>query len=201
MARLAFSVHKASGRRVAAAGGSRDRSLSARARRRRRARSHCLRAMIVRRGWSTLRGRCAVVGWRSRSCGRAGWTRWRILCRRRRRRGRCRRWWPFWLLRRRNICRRRTCWRLRCALLCGRRRKQAYGKEGESKDDQDVPVSELLTDSRPHRRLPAQFKGTGISAVRHLSKRDERSLTETSASLQGFELLQRASDAGKKARK
>jgi hypothetical protein len=34
-----------------------------------------------------------------------------------------------------------------------------------------------------------QFKGTEISAVWHLSERDERSLTETSASLQGFELL------------
>jgi hypothetical protein len=157
MACLAFSVHEAAGCSVAAASGSGDgcrgRSLFARGRRRRRARSRCLRAMVARRR------RRRLLGGGNKSCGRAGRTRWRWLGRRLSRRGRCCGWCPLWRLRLRDVCRRWTRRRLRCALLrgCRRRRlmrggKQAAGNEADC-NDKDVPVSQRLADSRPHHRL------------------------------------------------
>jgi len=55
-----------------------------------------------------------------------------------------------------------------------------------------IRMYQLASFSRIRAHIAAshtQLKGTGISAVWHLSERDERSLTETSASLQDFELL------------
>jgi len=155
MACLAFSVDKAAGCGVAAARGSGDgcRDRGARGRRRRRGRSRCLRAMVVRRR------RRRLLGGGNRSWGRAGCTRWRLLCRRLGWCGGCCGWCPLRRLRLRDVCRRWTRRRLRCALLrgCRRRRLMRGGKQASSNEadcnDKDGPVSQRLADSRPHHRL------------------------------------------------
>jgi hypothetical protein len=166
MACLAFSVDKAAGCGVAAArgsgGGCRDRGLFARGGRRRRGRSRCLRAMIVRRR------RRRLLGGGNRSCGRGRRTRGRWLCRRL---GWCRRccgWCPLRRLRLRDVCRRWTRRRLRCALLHGGRRRRLMrgGKQASSNEadcnDKDGPVSQRLADSRPHRRLSLAVQGDRV---------------------------------------
>src|SRR5262249_62108689 len=83
MAGLAFSVHKAAGCSVAAAGGSgggcRDRGLFALGRRRRRGRSHCLRVMIVRRRRGSLLFGCNRGCGGEKGGGGAGWGRWGLV--------------------------------------------------------------------------------------------------------------------------
>ena len=166
---MAFSVNKAAGCGVAAARGSGDgcRDRGARGRRRRRVRSRCLRAMVVRRR------RRRLLGGGNRSCGRGRRTRRRLLCRRLGWCGRCCGWCPLRRLRRlrlRDVCRRWTRRRLRCALLrgCRRRRLMRGDKQTSSNEadcnDKDVPVSQRLADSRPHRRLSYAVQRDRVSA-------------------------------------